>query len=98
MEYTEKVILITGASLGIGQAVALALSHHHNSIVITARRRELLESAAEQIRQNGSACTPFTGNALVPEHADLVVSETVKKRDGSISPCSTSAMARLRTL
>jgi NAD(P)-dependent dehydrogenase (short-subunit alcohol dehydrogenase family) len=79
MEYSEKVILITGASSGIGRAVALALSRYKNSIVITARRKELLESAAEEIRHNGSDCIPYAGDALDPKHADQVVSNIVSK-------------------
>jgi short-subunit dehydrogenase len=79
MEYSEKVILVTGSSSGIGRAVALALSRHKNSIVITARRRELLETTAQLIRDNGSDCISFVGDALDPSHADYVVSETVKR-------------------
>jgi short-subunit dehydrogenase len=79
MEYSGKVILITGASSGIGRAVAIALSHHKNSIVITARRKELLESTAKEIRNNGSDCTIYAGDALDPNHADKVVSGTIDK-------------------
>ena len=79
MEYSGKVILITGASSGIGRAVAIALSRYNNSIVITARRKELLESVAEQIGKNGSECIPYAGDALNPDHADYVISEMVKK-------------------
>lgn len=78
MEYSGKVILLTGASSGIGRATALALSHFGNSLVITARRAELLEAVAEQIRANGSECLVFAGDALDPDHADHVVAETVK--------------------
>jgi short-subunit dehydrogenase len=78
-EYSKKVVLITGASSGIGRAVAIALSQYNNSIVITARRNELLESAAGEIRKNGSECMPYAGDALDPAHADRVVSEMIKK-------------------
>lgn len=79
MEYSEKVILVAGASSGIGRAVAVALGRYNNSIIITARRRELLESAAEEVRGNGSACVPYAGDALDPGHADAVVSDIVNK-------------------
>jgi NADP-dependent 3-hydroxy acid dehydrogenase YdfG len=79
MENSGKVILITGASSGIGRAVALALSHFNNSIIITARRKELLESASEEIRKNGSECIPYAGDALDPDHTEHVVSEMIKK-------------------
>jgi len=64
MELQEKVILITGASSGIGKAVALALSHYQNRIVVTARRKELLAQVAEQIRSNGSQALAIPGDAL----------------------------------
>jgi short-subunit dehydrogenase len=82
MDYSKKVILITGASSGIGRATAIALSRFKNKIVITARRKELLESAAEEIRGNGSECTLYAGDALDPDHAYEVVSDTVKKYGG----------------
>jgi NAD(P)-dependent dehydrogenase (short-subunit alcohol dehydrogenase family) len=79
MEYSGKVILVTGASSGIGRATALALSRYNNSIVITARRKELLENAAEEIHRNGSDCAYYAGDALDAGHAERVVSETIKK-------------------
>ena len=79
MDYKGKVILITGASSGIGRATALALSRYGNKIVITARRAELLKTAADEITKNGSECLFFAGDALDPNHADMVVSETIKK-------------------
>lgn len=79
MDYSGKVILLTGASSGIGRATALALSHYNNSIIITARRAELLKKVAEQVRANGSDCLFFAGDALDPGHADHVVAEIIKK-------------------
>ncbi len=79
MDHSGKVILITGASSGIGRAVAIALGRHNNSLVITARRRELLESAAGEIRKRGSRCEVHAGDALDPAHAERVVAATVEK-------------------
>jgi short-subunit dehydrogenase len=77
MKLHQKVILITGASSGIGRAVALALSNYQNSIVITARRENLLEEVAESIRANGSDALVISGDALSEEHAENVIQETV---------------------
>lgn len=79
MEYKGKVILITGASSGIGRAVALALSPYNNKIILTARRKPLLEAACAEIQANGSEAISFTGDATDEAHAQEVVREAVKR-------------------
>jgi short-subunit dehydrogenase len=49
MVLTNKTILITGASSGIGRAVALALGRRGNNLVVTARRQALLESLQQEV-------------------------------------------------
>jgi NADP-dependent 3-hydroxy acid dehydrogenase YdfG len=75
MDLKDKVILITGASSGIGKAVALALSHGHNRIVITARRKDLLADVAETIQKNGSEALALVGDALDAEQAAGIVQQ-----------------------
>lgn len=79
MDLEQKVILITGASSGIGRAVAMALSHKYNHIVIVARRKELLAEVANDIQMNGSEALAIDGDALDEEQAVKVVQETVSK-------------------
>jgi short-subunit dehydrogenase len=49
----DKVILITGASSGIGAATALALARCKAKLVLGARRTDRLNAVAEQVRQLG---------------------------------------------
>ena len=81
MDLKDKAILITGASSGIGKAVALALSHGHNRIVITARRKELLSDVAETIEMNGSEALAISGDALDAEQAAGTVQQAVLRFD-----------------
>ena len=74
-----KVILITGASSGIGKATALALSHGHNRIIITARRKELLSDVAQIIEKNGSEALAISGDALDEEQAAGIVQQAVQR-------------------
>ena len=63
------VALITGASSGIGHAAARALALHGVSVVLVARRHDLLETLAAQIEAAGGsalvACTDITDRAGV---------------------------------
>lgn len=48
-----KVVIITGASSGIGEATAKKLGSLGAKIVLAARRKERLEVLKKQIEQNG---------------------------------------------
>jgi len=50
-----KVVLITGASSGIGQATALRLAADGHHVVIGARREDRLTELADKIRANGGS-------------------------------------------
>lgn len=50
---TDKVILITGASSGIGEATARLLAKHGAKVVLGARRTDKLEQIAADIRASG---------------------------------------------
>jgi len=51
---SDKVIIITGASSGIGRATALALARERARLVIVARRENLLASLADQVQRAGA--------------------------------------------
>ncbi len=46
----NKIIMITGATSGIGKAVALKFAENNYNLIITGRRKELLFNIAEQIK------------------------------------------------
>jgi NADP-dependent 3-hydroxy acid dehydrogenase YdfG len=49
----NKVVVITGASSGIGEASATLLAKNGAKVVLGARRTEKLEKLVEGIRQQG---------------------------------------------
>jgi 3-oxoacyl-[acyl-carrier protein] reductase len=49
-----RVALVTGASKGIGKAIALGLAAEGVHVVMLARNREALDAAAEEVRQRCS--------------------------------------------
>src|SRR5262249_40275515 len=52
-----RVALVTGASRGIGQAIALALGAAGADVACCARSQEQIDRTAEQIRERGSRAT-----------------------------------------
>ncbi len=56
--FRDQVVIVTGASAGIGQSLALALAGQCAKVVIAARRADRLERVAE-------ACRSFCGEVMV---------------------------------
>jgi short-subunit dehydrogenase len=50
MTALSGTVLLTGASGGIGQAIAQAVARHGGELILTGRRSEVLEPLAEQLR------------------------------------------------
>lgn len=59
MELMNKVALVTGASRGIGRAIALALAAEGCRLAITARNADRLEQIAEALQRTGSTVRSF---------------------------------------
>ncbi len=50
-----RIVLITGASSGIGEAAALDIGRARGTVLLVARTREKLEAVAEQVNEAGGA-------------------------------------------
>jgi len=70
---STRIIGITGASAGIGRAVAVRLASSGASLAICARRKDRLDQVAADIEAAGGHALPFVGD-VTSEHdmAELV--------------------------
>ena len=50
----DQIAVVTGASSGIGKAIALSIAEHGAEVCLVARRRELLDDVAKQVHALGS--------------------------------------------
>ena len=61
-DLTDRIALVTGASRGIGQAIAEALADQGAELILVSRKQENLESVAAGIRDNGGNATAMACN------------------------------------
>jgi NAD(P)-dependent dehydrogenase (short-subunit alcohol dehydrogenase family) len=73
MKTTGKVVLIVGASSGIGRGFALAAAREGAILAVSARRRPLLEQLAGEVRALGQECLVVPADATdEPASAELI--------------------------
>lgn len=74
---TGRVVVISGASSGLGMQMAKGFAGQGADLVIMARRIEKLEALAEEIRAMGVKCLPIQCDVTKPE----VVNEAAEKAE-----------------
>ena len=79
MEIRNKVVLITGASSGIGAGVARRLAKEGAKVALAARRKELLEELAAEITSQGGQALPLQADVTDNNAIREMVSETIAK-------------------
>lgn len=61
-ELTEKTVVITGASSGVGRAMAIELAQHGAKLVLAARRPRALEEVAAECNELGGIAIAVTAD------------------------------------
>lgn len=75
-----KVAVVTGGSEGIGRAAAQSLGREGASVVICARRADLLQqTAAEVAESTGAQIVPIPADVTKPEDVDRVIQSAVDR-------------------
>jgi len=101
----NQVALVTGASRGLGKAIALALAKEGASIAAVARSEEALKETLEAIRAAGGTAEPFAldvadgaaADATIEkitarfEHIDILVNNAGVTRDGLLMRMTSEA-------
>jgi NADP-dependent 3-hydroxy acid dehydrogenase YdfG len=77
----DQLAVVTGASSGIGKAIALSLAAHGAEVCLVARRKEQLESVAKQIQTLGSRGHACPAD-LTKDEEILALGEKVQREFG----------------
>ena len=73
-----KVVAVTGGSEGIGRATVARLVEEGARVAFCARRAEILETFASELRQSGGDVLPIVADASKPGDMERFIEATVK--------------------
>jgi NAD(P)-dependent dehydrogenase (short-subunit alcohol dehydrogenase family) len=75
----DKVTLITGASQGLGKALALAFAKEGAKVVVNARSEESIRPVAEEIENTGAEVLAVAADVSKSADVERLVNETVER-------------------
>lgn len=79
MDLKNKVVIITGASSGIGKATAMKLAKEGASVVLCARSEDELKKLKDKIENNGGKALVVKTDVTQPADFENAVSQTLEK-------------------
>lgn len=91
--FEDRVILVTGATGGLGEACALRLADEGAHVVLTGRRADRCEEVAEAVRARGVEAIAVPGDVTDTGHADRVVAAAIDRfgrLDGAVNNAGVS--------
>jgi 3-oxoacyl-[acyl-carrier protein] reductase len=91
LKLNGKTALVTGASMGIGRAIAKGLAAEGVRVCIAARRRQLLEELASEIQAAGGAVPAIVDTDIMPEGAAQRLARAALQRLGHVDILINSA-------
>jgi NAD(P)-dependent dehydrogenase (short-subunit alcohol dehydrogenase family) len=80
--YEGKVVVVTGASQGIGKALCLELARQRPRLVLAARDRSALEAAADACRARGAEAVVVPTDVADEASCRALVGQTVERFAG----------------
>ena len=78
----NKVAIVTGASKGIGEAMARGLAEFGAKVVISSRKRESVDAVAESFQNDGLEAIAIAANMGNVEEAQNLIDQTVDAYGG----------------
>jgi len=75
----KKVAIVSGASRGIGEAIALAFADAGASVVVSSRKLEGVEPVAEKIRSRGQQALALSAHVGHPDQCRTLIGRSVER-------------------
>lgn len=78
----DKVAIITGASKGIGEAMARGLAANGAKVIVSSRKQDAVDKVASEIKSSGGEATGIECHVGKREHMDQLIAKTVELYGG----------------
>lgn len=78
-DLSDKVAIVTGASKGIGEAIARGLGEYGAKIVVSSRKQVAVDAVAEQLEAEGIVATGIECHVGKEDHRKELVEKTIEK-------------------
>lgn len=79
MRLAERVVIVTGASSGIGRATALEFGRRGARVVLAARREERLLEVADRVQRTGAEALAVRCDVAAPGDIEALVGQTLDR-------------------
>lgn len=89
----DKIAVVTGASRGIGEAIANALAEYDAHVILVSRKIEDLEKVANNIKEKGGLATPYAAHVGKKEDIEklfIFIEKKFKKCDILVNNAATN--------
>jgi len=80
-DFKGKVVLITGASYGLGEQFAYSFAEAGADLILTARSQAMLEQVGSKCEEKGAKVTVVTGDVSVEADVHQVIKEGIAAHD-----------------
>ena len=91
----NKVVLVTGASSGIGEALSLALAREGCRVGLLARREKLLSALEQQIKDQGGEALAMPADVMNQEQIRIAVNKALVYWGGIDIAVANAGLGRL---
>ena len=75
----KKNIIVTGGGTGLGKSMASRFSELGANLVITSRRKSVIDETAKELRKKGNEVIAIECDIRDPDQGNEMVSQTVKE-------------------
>ncbi|KAL3054748.1 hypothetical protein OYC64_017643 [Pagothenia borchgrevinki] len=98
MSLSGWVCLVTGASRGIGQGIALQLSEAGATVYITGRQEDTLKQTAAQVKERGGNCVPVICDSTNDKEIEDLFERIKREQNGRLDILVNNAYAGVHAI